>query len=100
MKPEGVTTQMKALDGYILMVVLALLLNRVHVNFMFNLDRQTWQWKGYFNSKSQLYKHQLQTTVNKQFQVDTSLNSWPYVSSTMYMFSKTSFTYFSGLRSL
>ena len=31
MKPKGVTTQMKALDEYFLMVVFTLLLNRVHV---------------------------------------------------------------------
>ena len=31
MKSKGVTTQMKALDEYFLMVVLTLLLNRVHV---------------------------------------------------------------------
>ena len=45
MKPKGVTTQMKALDEYFSMVVVTLLLNRVHVfaNFMFNLDRGTWQ---------------------------------------------------------
>ena len=44
-KPKGVTTQMKAVDEYFLMVVFTLLLNRVHVfgNFMFNLDRGTWQ---------------------------------------------------------
>ena len=47
MKSKGVTTQMKALDEYFLMVVLTLLLNRVHVfaNFMFHLNRETWQWK-------------------------------------------------------
>ena len=41
-KPKGVTTQMKALDEYFLMVVFTLLLNRVHVFaiFMFNLDRE------------------------------------------------------------
>ena len=45
MKPEGVTTQMKALDKYFLMVVFTLLLNTVHVftNFMFSLDREPWQ---------------------------------------------------------
>ena len=45
MKIEGVTTQMKALDEHSLMAVFPLLLNRVHVfaNFMFNLDRETWQ---------------------------------------------------------
>ena len=45
MKPKGVTTQMKALNEDFLMVVLTLLLNRVCVfaNFMFNLDRETWQ---------------------------------------------------------
>ena len=39
---------MKALDEYFLMVVFVLLLNKVHVFaiFMFNLDRETWQWKG------------------------------------------------------
>ena len=30
MKPKGVTTQMKALDEYFLMVLFTLLLNRVH----------------------------------------------------------------------
>ena len=42
MKPKGVTTQMKALDEYFLMVVFTLLLNRVHVfaNFMFNFDQR------------------------------------------------------------
>ena len=42
MKPKGVTTQMKALDEYFLMVVFTLLLNRVHVfaNFMLNLDKE------------------------------------------------------------
>ena len=41
MKPKGVTTQMKALDEYFLMVVFTLLLNRVHVFaiLVFNLDR-------------------------------------------------------------
>ena len=40
------TTQMKALDEYFLMVVFTLLLNRVHdfTHFMFNLNRETWQW--------------------------------------------------------
>ena len=51
MKPKGVTTQMKALDGYILMVLIMLLLKRVHVllfaNFMFNLSRETWQCNEY-----------------------------------------------------
>ena len=39
-----VTTQMKALDEYFLVVVFTLLLNRVHVfaNFMFNSSRKTW----------------------------------------------------------
>ena len=48
MKPKGVTTQMKALDEHFLMVVFMLLLNRVHIlaNFMFNLDRETWQQQG------------------------------------------------------
>ena len=42
MKPEGVTTQMKALDEYFLVVVFTLLLNRVHVsaNSVFNLNRE------------------------------------------------------------
>ena len=42
MKPKGVTTQMKALNEYFLMVVFTLLLNRVHVFaiFMFNFDRK------------------------------------------------------------
>ena len=43
MKPEGVTTQMKALDEYFLLVVFMLLLNRVHVfaNFVLRaLPRQ------------------------------------------------------------
>ena len=31
MKPKGVTTQMKALNEYFLMVVFTLLLKRVHV---------------------------------------------------------------------
>ena len=37
---------MKVLDEYFLMVVFTLLLNRVHVfaNFIFNLNRETWQW--------------------------------------------------------
>ena len=46
MKPKGVTTQMKALDDYFLMVLFTLLLNRVNVFFaifMFNLNRETWQ---------------------------------------------------------
>ena len=43
MKPKGVTTQMKALDEYFLMVLFVLLLKRVHVFaiFMFNLDGET-----------------------------------------------------------
>ena len=45
MKPKCVTTQMKALDEYFLMVVFTLLLSRGHVLaiFMFNLDRERWQ---------------------------------------------------------
>ena len=45
MKSKGMTTQMKDLDEYFLMVMFTLLLNRVHVFaiFMFNLDRETWQ---------------------------------------------------------
>ena len=45
MKPKGVTTQMKALHEYFLVVVFTLLLNRLHVfaNFIFNLDRETRQ---------------------------------------------------------
>ena len=40
MKPKGVTTQMKALVEYFLMVVFKLLLNKVHVfaNLMYNLN--------------------------------------------------------------
>ena len=40
MKPEGVTTQMKALDKYFLMVVFTLLPNKIHLfaNFVFNLN--------------------------------------------------------------
>ena len=43
MKPKGVTTQIKALDEYFLMVVFTLLLNTVQVfaNFMFHLNRET-----------------------------------------------------------
>ena len=37
MKSKGVTTQMKALDEYFLMVVLTLLLKRVHVYAIFVL---------------------------------------------------------------
>ena len=42
MKSKGVTTQIKALDEYFLMVVFTLLLNNVDVlaNFMFNLQSQ------------------------------------------------------------
>ena len=42
---KGVTTQMKALHEYFIMVVVMLLLNRVYVfaNFMFNLNTETWQ---------------------------------------------------------
>ena len=45
MKSKGVTTQMKALDEYFLMVLATLLLNRVLIFAicMFNLDRKTWQ---------------------------------------------------------
>ena len=48
MKPKSVTTQMKALDVYFLMVVFMFLLNKVHVFAicMLNLVRETWQWKG------------------------------------------------------
>ena len=47
-KSKGVTTQIKALDECFLMVVFTLLLNEFIIfgNFMFNLDRETWQWKG------------------------------------------------------
>ena len=43
MKPEGVTTQMKALSEYFLMVVFILLMNRVHVFtiYIFNFNRET-----------------------------------------------------------
>ena len=46
MKATGVTTQMKALDKYFLVVVFTLLLNRLHVFaiFMLNVDRETWVW--------------------------------------------------------
>ena len=37
MKPKGVTTQMKALDEYILMVLFVLLLKRVHFLTLFNI---------------------------------------------------------------
>ena len=45
MKPKCVTTQMKALIEYFLMVVFTLLLDRVNAfaNFMFNLNRETRQ---------------------------------------------------------
>ena len=48
MKSKGVTTQIKALDEYFLMVVLTLLLNSVRVFriCMFNLDRETWLRQG------------------------------------------------------
>ena len=39
MKLKGVTTQMKALHEYFLMVVFTLLLNRVHVLY---LEKETW----------------------------------------------------------
>ena len=57
MKPKGVTTQMKALDGYFLMEVFTLLLNRVHDfgNFVFNLNRETWQCKGQCTKDSYLF---------------------------------------------
>ena len=44
MKPKDVTTQMKALDEYFLVVAFTLLQNIVHdfANFMFNLNRETW----------------------------------------------------------
>ena len=40
MKSKGLTTQMKALDEYFLMVVFKLLLNRVHVfaNFVCHIE--------------------------------------------------------------
>ena len=38
MEPKGVTTQMKALEEYFLMVVFTLLLNRVHnLQFLFKI---------------------------------------------------------------
>ena len=46
MKPKGVTTQMKALDEYFLMVVFPLLLNRVHVFVNFNLRQRNMAVKG------------------------------------------------------
>ena len=47
-KSKGVTTQMKALEKYFLMVVFTLLLNRVHVFaiVVFNLDRKSLTVKG------------------------------------------------------
>ena len=59
MEPKGVTTQMKALDEYFLMVVFPLLLNRVHVFaiFMFNLDREMQQCKSYKHSISHKILH-------------------------------------------
>ena len=49
-KPKGVTTQTKALDEYILMVLFVLLLTRVHflAFVLFNLDRET-AVKGFSN---------------------------------------------------
>ena len=43
MKSKCVTTHMKALDEYFLMVVFTLLLNRVHIFavVVFNLNRET-----------------------------------------------------------
>ena len=46
MKPKGVTTQMKvALDEYFLMVLFVLSREEssCFANFMFNLNRETWQ---------------------------------------------------------
>ena len=45
-KPKGVTTQIKALDEYFLMVVFTLSLNRVHVfvNFMLRVNRELLQY--------------------------------------------------------
>ena len=44
MKSKGVTTQMKALNEYFLLVMFTLLLNGVHVlaNFMLNMNREIW----------------------------------------------------------
>ena len=43
---------MKALDEYFLVIMFTLLLKRVNVflcgNFMFNLNGETWQWRGSF----------------------------------------------------
>ena len=41
-KPKGVTTQMKALDEYILMVLFVLLLKRVHflVNVIYSITKK------------------------------------------------------------
>ena len=43
MKSKGVTTQMKALNEYFLIVLFVLLLNKVHVFaiFMFNFNKET-----------------------------------------------------------
>ena len=48
MESKGVTTQMKALDEYFLMVVFVLLPNRICVFAicMSNSNREKWQWKG------------------------------------------------------
>ena len=40
MKPKGVTTQMKALNEYFLMVVFTLLLNRVHCTFYVEFEQR------------------------------------------------------------
>ena len=48
MKPKGVTTQMKALDEYFLMVVFTLLLNRIHVfcQFYVSFEQRNMTVKG------------------------------------------------------
>ena len=47
-KPESVTTQMKALDGYNQMVLFVLILKRIHFlsNIWFNLNRRNTEVKG------------------------------------------------------
>ena len=50
MKPKGVTTQTKAFDEYILIVLFVLLLKREVILYFFfyklYLDGETWRWKG------------------------------------------------------
>ena len=59
MKPKGVTTQMKALDEYFLMVVFMLLLNRVHVfaNFIFGQRETREDWLNSDTLAYSTYQH-------------------------------------------